>query len=158
MKIVSIALVIGATLVATPAIAQTYIGAGVGVANTDTQRTSGKVFVGIQVIPNIGVEASYTDLGNYRDSSASALSLAFTGTLPLGSTWDLFGKWGASQNHTNYSSLNNTDSMVGFGIGFNVSPVVALRFEYENFGKLPTDRDGTSTLATSKGLSVKYSF
>jgi len=107
---------------------------------------------------SIGVEVAYTDLGNYRDSSSSALSLALTGTLPLGSTWDILGKWGASQNHTNYAGSNKTDSMFGFGIGYNVSPIVALRFEYEDFGKFPTDPDGTSTLATSKGLSVRYSF
>jgi len=158
MNIALTAIAISAMLMAVPAAAQPYVGAGLGISNTDTQRTSGKVFVGVQVIPNIGVEVAYTDLGNYRDSSSSALSLALTGTLPLGSTWDILGKWGASQNHTNYAGSNKTDSMFGFGIGYNVSPIVALRFEYEDFGKFPTDPDGTSTLATSKGLSVRYSF
>jgi len=84
MNIALTAIAISAMLMAVPAAAQPYVGAGLGVSNTDTQRTSGKVFAGAQVIPNIGVEVAYTDLGNYRDSSSSALSLALTGTLPLG--------------------------------------------------------------------------
>lgn len=158
MKKILVVMAISAAFVALPAVAQTYAGFGLGIADTDTQRTSSKLFAGVQVIENFGVEMAYNDLGSYRGSGSSALSLALTATLPLGDTFDLLGKWGASQNHSNFTSADKTESMWGFGVGFNVSPAVAIRLEYENFGRLPTDADGTSTLATSRGINMKYSF
>jgi hypothetical protein len=159
MNKILIAMTLGAVFVASTASAQPYIGAMGGSAATDTQHTSTKVFAGFQFIPNLGIEAAYTDFGGYRSASANAISLAVVGTLPLGDTWDLFARWGSTQNQTNNAgAASHTDMLTGFGVAYNASRNVSIRVETENYGKLPTDPDGTSTTASNWGVSVKFLF
>lgn len=156
MKKILIAMSICSACVVTPASAQPYVGVGFGSSNTDTINLSTKIYGGYQLIPNFGFEVGYTDLGGYRGRSATSISLALTGTLPLGKTWDILGKVGASRNSTGSSS--NMEPLISFGIGYNTSENVAIRLESENLGKLPTDSNNNGQIVSNVGLSANMKF
>lgn len=101
MKKIVIGMAVGAcaTLLAMPASAQWYIGAGVGQASGDNSsgsfqagalgqvnfsgddtETSWKLLGGYQFTPNWGIEAQYTDLGN-RNVSATVGAVTQSGSL-----------------------------------------------------------------------------
>lgn len=159
MNKILMAMTLSAAFVTTSAEAGLYVGIMGGSATTDVQHSSTKVFGGIQIIPNIGIEGAYTDFGGYRGASANSMSLSVVGTLPLGDTWDLFALWGTTQNRTNNAgSANHNDMLTGFGVAYNASKNLSIRLQSENYGKLPTDSDGTSTTVSNWGVSVKFMF
>ena len=165
MNKVLMAMALSAAFVAIPASAAPasaapygYIGAGIGEAKTDSDNTSYKIFAGIQPTPNFGAELAYNDFGGYRGQTADSWSLAGTGTLPLDKNWDIFGKLGATRNHIKFGgSSDHTDLLAGVGIGYNFTPNVGVRLEYEDFGKLPAV-GGNKTKVTNWGLNMKFSF
>jgi len=153
------AMALGLAAVATPLSAQAYVGAGVGVATTDAEHSSYKIFAGLQIIPNFGLEIAYNNFGNYRGENADAYSFAAVGTLPLGNTWDIFGKVGTTENHTKFAdTTNHRDMLAGFGIVFKATSDVSLRIEYENFGKLLNDGSVNNSDVSNWGLNLKSSF
>lgn len=159
MNKILMALAFGAAFVATSASAQPYIGAGFGQSKTDSHNTSGKLYGGFQFNQNFGAELAYNDFGNYRGATADSWSLAAVGTLPLDNNWDIFGKLGGTRNHINFAgSSHHDDFLLGVGIGYNINRNVAVRLEYEDFGKLPMDVNGMTAKATNWGLNVKYTF
>lgn len=161
MNKVLIAMALSAIFVAVPASAESsgYVGVGVGEAETDANNTSYKIFGGLQVSQNFGVELAYNDFNGYRGQRADSWSLAGTGTLPLNMGFDIFGKLGATRNHIKFgNSSHHTDLLAGVGIGYNFNRNVALRLQYEDFGDLPTDINGRTANVTNWGLDLKYSF
>lgn len=139
--------------------ARVYVGAGGGVADTDDHNTSYKIFGGVQASTNIGIEAAYNDFGGYRGHTAESWSVAMTGTIPLDKNWDVFGKLGLTENHTQYAgSSRRNDLLAGVGIGYNATKNVSVRVEYEDFGNLPDDPNGSSTKVTNLGMNMKYTF
>src|ERR1035437_3684757 len=103
-------------LMAGPASAQMYLGAGVGASKTDTKETSWKLYGGYQFNSTWGLELGYTDLGRFRGSDIDSWSLAGTATLPLGERWSLRGKLGAARNHPHFTgATNHTDVLAGLG-------------------------------------------
>jgi hypothetical protein len=159
MNKILMAITLGAVFITPSAEAGLYVGIMGGSATTDVQHSSSKVFAGIQIIPNLGIEGAYTDFGGYRGASANSVSVSVVGTLPLGDTWDLFGLWGATQNRTNNAGTNSrNDMLTGFGIAYNASKNLGIRLQAENYGKLPTDTDGTSTTVSNWGVGVKFMF
>lgn len=146
-------------LLAGPASAQLYVGAGVGGANTDVSKTSWKLFGGAQLNPTWGIEAAYTDLGRYRGSNVESRSLAGTGTLPLSERMSLVGKLGASSNRVHFAgSSNHTDGLIGVAIAYNVAKNMDIRLEYEDFGKLTDGSAGDNSKGSNWGLGLKYGF
>ena len=194
MKKIFAAAAIAAAFVATPVLAQSYIGFGVGSAKIsgadgtipagvtmsggNTSKTSVKVYGGFQFTPNWGVEAQYSDLGNRNltfapagsgtgSLKASQFSIAGTGTLPLAANFSLLGKLGVSANRgkidsTNFgsSSFNRTELMAGVGVAYNITPKLAVRLEYEDFGKFSNSGgfSGGSIRANNYSLGVQYGF
>ncbi|MHB1299545.1 MAG: outer membrane beta-barrel protein [Burkholderiales bacterium] len=152
-------LALGAAFMATTASAQPYVGAGFGQSKTDSHNTSGTLYGGYQFNPNFGAELAYNDFGNYRGASADSWSLAAVGTLPLDNNWDIFGKVGGTRNHMNFAgSSHHDDFLLGAGIAYNINKNVAVRLEYDDFGKLPMDVNGMTANVSNWGLSVKYTF
>ena len=159
MKKLLMAAAFSAALMAGPASAQMYLGAGVGEARTDTTKTSLKLYGGYQYNPTWGVELGYTDLGRYQGSNVESWSVAGTGTVPLGQRWSLLGKLGAATNRPRFANASNhTDLLVGVGVGYSMTKNVGLRVEYENFGKLSNVSNVNNSRGSNLGLSVKYSF
>ncbi len=159
MNKVLMAIAISATLVAIPASASPYIGAGLGSARTDGNHTGSKVFAGYQFNENVGAQVAYNDFGNYRGSTATAWSAAVVGTMPIDAFWDVSAKVGATENRTTLAGSGRKSELLwGIGAGYNFNRNVALRFEYEDFGKMPTDAAGNRWNATNWAMNVKYSF
>ena len=138
MNKVLMAMAFSAVFVAIPASAQAegYVGVGAGVADTDSNHTSYKIFGGVQATQNFGLELAYNDFRNYRDDGSDSWSLAGTGTVPL-DKWSVFGKLGMTRNYIKFgNSATHTDLLAGVGVGYNFTNKVGVRLEYEDFGKL----------------------
>ena len=147
----------------------------------NSNKTSGKIFGGFKFTPNFGVEAQYSDLGTRNlvltnggvqigtgSLKLSQLSIAATGTLPMASNFSLFGKLGVSRNSgkVNFSvpaagfaesdSGNKSGLMVGVGVLYDITPIIAVRAEYEDFGKF--NSSGNSIRANNFSVGVQYKF
>jgi OOP family OmpA-OmpF porin len=155
-----------------------YAGIGGGAADTsgfdgtalgvdivgDAYKASAKGLLGYQFSRIIGMEVQYAALGSRtvnasfgtRQGTASTsenqYSFAFTGAIPIGDNFSLFGKLGDSRNHMNASNFcigtpgvgsgycsqyggNKNDVMWGVGATYNFNSHFSIRLEYEDFGK-----------------------
>jgi OOP family OmpA-OmpF porin len=158
MKRILIAAV-SAALLAGPVAAQVYVGAGAGVARTQSDHDSWKGYVGYQFNPNWGVELGYTSLGENQGSKAEARTLAVVGTLPLNDRWSVLGKLGQSWNHADTGDVTSrTDLLVGAGIGYSLTQNLGLRLEYEEYGKLSKGSTINDTNSSNWSLGLKYAF
>jgi len=156
MKKILLAAAFSAALVAAPASAQWYAGAGLGSVKTDSREVSVKALVGYQVDRNLGIEMAVTDFRHYRNSDAKAVSLAVVGTLPLDGPWAVLGKFGVSSNRTGFAGTDDRrQALVGIAVGYTINKNLGLRLEYETYGKIA---DGYSDKADNLALIGKYSF
>lgn len=187
-KILTACAIAAATFAAAPAFAQGYIGFGVGssssrganstvgavsVTGGESSKGSTKIYGGFQFTPTWGLEAQYTDLGSRSytvnnagvitagNARSSQYSLAGTGTLPIGQSFALIGKLGASANRASFTGSNNkTSLMAGVGVSYSITPRLAVRLEYEDFGKFADSNGlgGGSIRATNTSLNLQYAF
>lgn len=184
MKKILSACAVAAAFVAAPAFAQGYVGLGFGsstMSNVDVAPVTGgntskgtvKVYGGFQITPNWGIEGQYSDLGKRDlrntttgatgDFRASQFSIAGTGTLPLSSGFSLLGKLGVSGNKlsgsANVGNGSATSLLIGVGVGYNFTPALSARLEYEDFGKMGTNAANNANVrANAYSLSLKYAF
>jgi OOP family OmpA-OmpF porin len=155
-----------------------YAGIGGGAADTsgfdgtalginvvgDANKASAKGLLGYQFSRIIGMEVQYAALGSRTvnasfgtmqgsaSTSESQYSFAFTGAIPIGDNFSLFGKLGDSRNHMNASNFcigspglpalycsqyggNKNDIFWGVGASYSFNPHFSIRLEYEDFGK-----------------------
>ena len=154
----------------------------VNVSGGNVSKGSGKVYGGYQLTPNWGIEAQYTDLGSRALTGSLAsgaqvatgsfrstqYSLAAVGTLPLAANFSLLGKLGVTSNYANISTTiagagssgNTSDMIVGVGVAYNITPQLAVRLEYEDFGKLSKNgsANGGSIRGNNYSLNLQYAF
>jgi OOP family OmpA-OmpF porin len=188
-KAIAISLLLaGAGMVAAPVNAQAYLGFGVGKSDYDSGNaipdliTSGsvdgkdtgfKIFGGYQFNPHFAVELAYVDLGkagysgNFGAAPVTGGSLETTGLnasavgiLPLGASFELFGKiglfgWESKARDTTgglpfSGETSGGDISLGLGLAFNITKNVSLRAEWERF-KAVDDID-----LLSAGLVFKF--
>ena len=156
---------------------------GIALSGGNTSKGSTKIYGGYQFTPNWGVEAQYSDLGNRNlalngsggvlpigSFKSSQYSLAGTGTFPLNESFSLLGKLGFSTNSSAVAinalgisasaSQNRTDLILGVGVSYKITPKLAVRLEYEDFGKfsdaLISNRGSTRMSNTS--INLQYAF
>ncbi|MES2412807.1 MAG: outer membrane beta-barrel protein [Pseudomonadota bacterium] len=159
------------------------IPAGTVFSGGNTSKGLVKIYGGFQFTPNWGVELQYSDLGNrgvVATSAAGAVlvsgsykasqySIAGTGTLPLSAGFSLFGKLGVTSNKGNLSvngggvTANSTGSqsslLAGVGVKYNITPALALRLEYEDFGKMTSGNGfGGTVRGNAYSLNLQYGF
>jgi OOP family OmpA-OmpF porin len=188
MKKLLVVAAVASTFMATSAFAQGYIGFGLGtsqsrggnstvgavtVTGTESNKGSAKIYGGFQFTPNWGVEAQYSDLGkrDYTVNNAGVIttgsarfsqySLAGTGTLPIAQSFALIGKLGVSANRANFNGSNNkTSLMAGVGVSYSFTPRLAVRLEYEDFGKFSDSngQGGGAVRANNTSLNLQYAF
>lgn len=110
------------------------------------------------------IDAAGAPLGT-GNAKLSQFSIAGTGSLPLGSDFALFGKVGFTNNHAKAfipghldASGTKTSGLLGFGVTYNITPQLGLRFEYEDFGKFGTGAGGSSIRADNISLGLHYAF
>ena len=92
-----------------PGVQRGYVGLSGGTAKYDLRSGTGgfgfddsdtaiKLYTGVYVHPNLGLELAYLDMGKARriggSTSARGLSLSLVGRLPLTTQLDLLGKLG----------------------------------------------------------------
>lgn len=144
----------------------------------NTSRGLVKLYGGYQITPNWGIEGQYSDLGTrdliLRNAAGvttatgsyknSQFSIAGTGTLPLSSSFSLFGKLGVTANANQLTvvgvrdSGNTTSLLLGLGVAYNITPALSARLEYEDFGNVAKDAPGGTVRASGYSLSLKYAF
>ena len=162
-------------IVASPASAQWYVGAGIGSAqaklNNSSQAISSKILAGYKFSPNFGVEGQYVNLGSHHattdiEGSGSyrpkSSGVAVTGTLPLSSNAYFLGKLGVAFNRLSNSSIGgdtNADLLFGVGVGYNFNANWGIRAEYENFNNLAKNNTIRGDVkGDNRSVSLKYSF
>jgi OOP family OmpA-OmpF porin len=154
-----------------------------------TKDTAFKLFAGYQISPIWGAEYGYDNLGKKYNASFTAggisgsapfkLSnnyLAATGRLPIGSSFAFLGKLGAVRNSSNGgggcagptcvqvgADKNRIQPMIGIGAEFSFAKNLAIRVEYETYGKTSDDDvwgTGSSGAVKAKAgfVSLKYGF
>ncbi len=155
--------------------------------------TAWKLYGGLQWNKYWGLEAGYANLGQFQNnyslsttnSSAtgtnrlSAWSLAGTGTYPINDAFSLNAKAGVALLRSNYSfsgtgpsflsgdngNDHSTNLLLGVGGQYNLTKNVALRLDYENYGKVGQNTNNLTTPGTTGdtkpsllSASVKYMF
>jgi OOP family OmpA-OmpF porin len=195
-----------------PPDAHAYIGGGLGHVDADPNKgdysdqtpgagtntgtdnsTAWKLYGGLQLDKNWGVEAGYAHLGQFQNSYSlpatgssavgtnklSAWSLAGTGTYPINQAFSLNAKAGVALLRSNYSfsgvgpsylsgdsgNDHSTNLLLGVGGQYNLNKNVALRLDYENYGKIGQNTNNLTTPGTTGDVkpsmlsaSLKYSF
>lgn len=139
-----------------------------GISETkDETDTAWKLFGGYNFNQYLAVEVGYANLGapkyNYNGAGMSGQmkveqSSAFAAakaTLPVGSQFNVFGKLGATNNHSKsvwtstIADGSDSDNHVRalFGVGAEFLPLknVGIRVEYENYGRFGREVDNNRT-------------
>lgn len=135
----------------------------------DKTDTGFKLFGGYQFTPNWGAEVEYADFGKTKASGTvsglpvsaeikvSGFGIAATGTLPLGSQFDLFGKLGlfhgtvdsTASVASSSGNLSGSSDKPYFGVGgsWNFASNWAARLEWAHYDKVgDEDKTGTSNI------------
>lgn len=155
--------------------------------------TGYKIFGGYQFTPMWGIEGGYIDLRRYEATVTPAVaanagtatvkvnswSLFGTGTLPIANGFSAFGKLGISRNTSKMSftsngvafnasdsgSSNKTSFAYGIGASYAINKQVAVRVEYEDFGKAGESNGGfriagktSDSKPTLLSVGLTYSF
>jgi OmpA-OmpF porin, OOP family len=148
---------LGAALIgfSSMASAEIYFGAGIGlnsINNNDAdyfdiedESTAFEAMVGVRLIDVLAVEASYLNLGDFRDYyydsdlNFSGLTLSAKALLPLGPQMDLYAKVGLffweleEQYRGDYELLEDGDDLfVGGGALFHLTDNVDVHLEYKS--------------------------
>lgn len=165
--------------------AQVYAGATVGatdynldcsgVTSCDTKGTGFKMLIGYQISPNIGLEASYFDLGKISgkemgvniNGGATGVDFAAVGRVQLGHDFGLFARLGVANiegkitgtQGTNSTTLKHTSTQPVFGVGatYNINTTLRVRAEVEQ-RRAKVIRDGDSVNVTSYSIGLENSF
>lgn len=124
-----------------------YVGAGAyktdaQIASLDDSDTTTAVIVGYSfwdTIVTLAAEVGRYDLGSYSDGGvevdADATALAAVLYLPLGPTFELYGKTGIASVdvEVNGSSDDDNETFVGVGFGLDILDTIDFYFEYLEF-------------------------
>ncbi len=124
-----------------------YVGAGAyktdaQIASLDDSDTTTAVIVGYSfwdTIVTLAAEVGRYDLGSYNDGGVvvdgDATALAAVLYLPLGPTFELYGKTGIASVDVdvNGSSDDDNESFFGVGFGLDILDTIDFYFEYLEF-------------------------
>ena len=130
-----------------------YVGATLGSGKPGLNSTAGMNktsefvyggLVGYKFSRNLAAEASFTGIGKVTDlvgntAKGDAFTLSAVGTLPVTSSFDLYGKLGFSSSKTTSASAaigaGTTRTGLSYGIGgqYNVSNSVGVRFGWDSY-------------------------
>lgn len=136
-----------------------YLGLGFGATDDQVLAESDagfKVFGGINITPNIGLEVSYIDLGEYANNTLTQEGVAYevVGYLPLNRDVDIYGKFGLFDWEVSNSSQTNTgdDTTFGIGISARMNDHLSIRGEWQTF----VDVDGGDVDLLSASVAFNF--
>ena len=129
----------------------------------DETNTAYKFFAGYQFVKYLGLELTYADFGKFAykftdpsgaqgrtDYNATSTALSAVGTIPLRGDFSLLARLGLTYNMVKRSAFqgaftvtpplpeataNRTSLVWGAGAQYDFSPALAMRLEYEDYGK-----------------------
>ena len=173
-----VALGVSAALVALPASAQFYIGAGVGQAKAkdfcgggggfdscDDKDTAWKVYGGYAFSPYFAAEIGYSNFGRFKatlapftdEAKAYAWEISALAAWPIVDRFAIFGRLGfynaTVKESTNFAGdfqHDNSDLTYGLGMQFNITRNLALRGEWQRYQKM-----GGGDVAFGAGVGEK---
>ena len=168
---------VSAALVAFPAAAQFYVGAGVGQSKAkdfcgggpfdtcDDKDTAWKVYGGYAFSPNFAAEIGYSNFGRFKATlapftdEAKAYAWEISGLLawPIVNRFSIFGRLGfynaTVKESTNFAGdfqHDNSDLTYGLGMQFNITGNLAVRGEWQRYQKM-----GGGDVAFGAGVGEK---
>ena len=160
-----LALGLSAALVALPAAAQFYVGAGVGQSKAkdfcgggggfdscDDKDKAWKVYGGYAFSPYFAAEIGYSDLGRFKatlapftdEAKASAWEISALGA------WPIVPRLKDSSNNSADFEHDNSDLTYGLGMQFNITRNLAVRGEWQRYQKM-----GGGEVALGAGVGEK---
>jgi opacity protein-like surface antigen len=102
-----------------------------------------EVGVGYRFLPFLGIEASYTDLGEFGGDDVSAdvdgYSLSLVGTAPLTESFKIYGEVGQFFSNTEVNVLDFNEDFddetlfYGVGVSFKVAEPLWINAEYQRY-------------------------
>lgn len=146
------------------------LGKGTGLYTSDHRDTAFNIYAGSYFNRNLGFELGYVDFGTASRAGgrteADGVHLSLVGRLPLGDSFNLLGKIGATYGRTEVTSALNSgvasgsekEFGVSYGVGaeFSFSPQWSAVLQYEGhelkFAGGSRDRVG----ATTVGLRYRF--
>ena len=130
---------------------------------------------GFHFSPMMAVEVGYAIFGDSTLQGAGgsftlqarSLQVAAVGSLPLSPQFDLIGKAGVSNNSYTINTTGNafmvaggtssqSDILLGIGAQFHINPKMALRAQYESFGKFNNYAQPLTATALSIGMIFDF--
>jgi OOP family OmpA-OmpF porin len=137
-----------------------------------------KVYGGYQFNKNWAAEIEAVSLGKYTADSpnlhssvkTSGLGVSAIGMLPLSEQFSLLGKLGVLAKFTDTKEYDNNSSynysqkktsaaaLLGFGAEYRFTPDLALRAEYEYFGKSSVGENDSKVSNGLLSVGMRYSF
>ena len=148
--------------------------ASLGSSCTDSG-TAYRLGGGIQLTPNLGIEASYGIMASVKASGSlgnaeykpKTLQVSATGKFPIAGPFSLIGKVGLARTTVDLSATNSlgsyspsaTSTKLAWGVGaqFDLSNSLGIRAQYENFGDVGDANTGTAKISMiSVGVVMKF--
>ena len=141
-------------------------------ATGSVNETAASLAYGFSIDKNFGVELGYINFGKNKQGDASftstlqreAFYIAGVGSLPVTDTFSLFAKLGIAANKqekefdsigiSESENVTKTKPMFGLGLSYNVTKEIAGTLEYQDFGKVGTDKIKASAITAG----IKYDF
>jgi opacity protein-like surface antigen len=146
---------------------------------TDTTDTAVRIFVGYNIVPQVAVEAAYTDLGKATldfpgvgasgDIKSDAFTLELLGRLPLqGSPLSFYGHIGIFSSDTTISAVgaggsasdSQTSSDLTFGAGaeYALNSNITARLDVSRFDSVGKGGGGDGANVDVVALGLSYTF
>jgi OOP family OmpA-OmpF porin len=117
-----------------------YLGGHIGQADWDRandEDTSIRILGGYQINRNIAAELGYIDFGKVSGGSAkgSGWDLVGVGSIPVADRFSVYGKLGFAWTEVKGFGVNESglDLTYGVGAGFDFSPTVSFRAEWQRY-------------------------
>ena len=153
-----------------------YVGASAGQSNTEIDGGGGATFDGsgtafklqggYRVMKHFGVEADYRDFGSSDDNvggqdvevATTSLDLFAVGMIPVGKSWEVFGKagwsnWNADVTVVGVGSGSDDGTDLAYGVGGSyLMGKFDLRLEFEQFDIADTD----NVTCASVGFNYRF--
>ena len=149
---------------------QAFVDETINGIDLDADSTTLRVFAGYEFNDHVSLEASYLDLGTFRDSvdvagtrvpiaaDADGFSFAVLGRLPLSDALALRGKAGVFfwDGQSRVGDVIETDpseqnAFFGVGVGYELADRVGVFLDLEHY-----DLDGAEPLLLSAGFQVRF--
>jgi len=131
-----------------------------GISGNDSA-TSGKLYGGYQVNPNLAIEAGLVKFGKVSNASgqidADGQFLDAVATLPLNDKWSFLGRLGVAHVKVDTSQGNDGGNglKAGLGVQYALANNMAIRGEWERY-QLKTFGDTPDTNQYTVGLTVGF--